>query len=54
VLSNLNGEIVLVAVFVGAITAFIVDADDVVDAAAVSWNRNHRRVGALPRVGVRR
>ena len=41
VLDGLDGEIVLVAVFVGAVAALVVDADDVVDAAAVAGHADH-------------
>ena len=42
-LHHLDGEVVLVAALVGAFAAFVVDAHDVVDAAAVT--------GALPALG---
>ena len=41
---HLEGEIVLVARLVRALPALIVDADDVVNAAAVTGHADHRRV----------
>ena len=43
---HLNGEVVLVARLVRALAAGLVDADDVVDAAAVSGYADHGRNGA--------
>ncbi len=46
-LRYLNGEIVLIAVFSCAIEAVVVDAHDVIDAAAVAGHADHGAIGRL-------
>src|SRR6266566_2356183 len=50
-LGRLDGEVVLVAVFIGAVAALVVNADDVVDAAAVA---GHADYGSVRWLGARR
>ena len=51
-LDALDGEVVLIAIFVGAVAAFVVDADDVIHTAAVAGEADDglvRRGGVLRR-----
>ena len=47
VLDALDGEVVLVAVFVGAVAALVVDADDIIDATSVTRQADHRTMRRL-------
>src|SRR5579885_3301721 len=46
VLDGLNGKVMLITGFIGAVAALLVDAHNVIDSAAVPRNAHHRRMRA--------